>query len=186
MLSSVLFDLDGTLADFVGGAAKRHGKKFTMADVTAWDFISGWGFDGVHDPRFWDPLSNFEFWEGLQPLRDGMRLFRAIADSVPRENIGFLTSGDVAGCVDGKLAWIKKHLPGWEKHAFVGSAKFFFGAGGNVLVDDYDGHAAAFTARGGKFVTVPRPWNSLKNEACPRGSFNVDAVYARVMDAISG
>lgn len=176
----VLFDMDGVLADFVGGALAAHGKELVPSEVV-WDFPSQIGFAGAMDPAFWAPLSHAEFWEQLPPLEDGMAAFEAVAARVPRERIGFLSSGIVKGSSDGKRAWVAKHLPGWEKHLILGIHKALLAAPCKVLVDDYEPNADGFGAAGGRAVLVPRPWNRRKPLTCGRGRFDPAAVANEIL-----
>jgi hypothetical protein len=167
----VLFDMDGVLVDFVGGALKAHGKSIPPAEVV-WDFPAQIGFAGSSDPAFWGPLSNHDFWAGLEPLPDGMAVFEAVARVLPKERIGFLSSGIVAGSSDGKRAWVAKHLPGWERHLILGTHKALLAAPCKVLVDDHEPNVTGFAAAGGRAVLAPRPWNSRRELTCPRGMFD--------------
>jgi hypothetical protein len=56
---TIFLDLDGVLADFVGGARKRHR---CDAPVTRWDFFGDWN---LTPEQFWMPLADAEFWAGL-------------------------------------------------------------------------------------------------------------------------
>lgn len=167
----VLFDMDGVLVDFVGGALRAHGKTLAPSEVV-WDFPSQVGFSGSADPAFWEPLSNHDFWAELEPLADGMVAFELVAKAMPKHRIGFLSSGIVKGSSDGKRSWVAKHLPGWEKHLILGTHKALLAAPCKVLVDDHEPNVTAFAAAGGRAVMVPRPWNERKPLTCERGKFD--------------
>jgi hypothetical protein len=171
----IFFDLDGVLADFVGGALALHGKELPRDEVQ-WDFYSQIGFDGPSDPRFWGPMGH-EFWAGLSVLPDGLCLLRTAERLVGAENIAFLSSPcETAGCADGKRAWVRRHFPDYARRLFLGSAKHLFAGPGKILVDDHDKNTGAFGGAGGLYVLVPRPWNVNRTECHPGGSFDVPQV----------
>lgn len=168
----IFFDMDGVLADFVGGSLRVHGKQLHPSEVQ-WDFMCQVGFAGGGDPGFWEPLSNPSFWAGLEPLEDGLALFRTVEALVGHERLGILSSGLCPGSCDGKRAWIDRHLPGYGKRVVFCTMKGLVGAPGKVLVDDHDLNADQFAEAGGRSVLVPRPWNRRRGEADHGGRFDV-------------
>lgn len=174
MSVTVFFDLDGVLADFVGGALKFHGR--TDIDPSAVQ----WGIEaqlGMAPALFWGGLG-YDFWAGLEPYPDGLALLAKAAELVGGANVGLLTSPcDTKGCVDGKRDWVARHLPAWRRSLFVGSAKELFAGRGKVLVDDHDANVRKFSAAGGRTVQPPRPWNQLSHACGPGGSFDVGRTF---------
>ncbi len=169
----VFFDVDGVLADFVSGALSAHGKELEISTVR-WGFPEQIGFTGVNDPAFWSPLGG-DFWAGLRPYADGFALLRAAERLVGADRVALLTSPcDTAGCVDGKRAWVAKHLPDYRRRLFVGGAKHLFAAADKVLVDDHDANVDAFAGAGGWCVQPPRPWNRLGDKCDAGGTFDAD------------
>ena len=154
-----LLDMDGVLVDFVAGAAKHHG--FDPVVVDRWDFVEK---VGLTTAQFWNPL-NADFWAGLPWTPDGREILAAVEDAFGKENVCLLSSPcDTAGCMDGKLTWIREHLPGYRRRFLFGPAKEFAANGNRVLVDDSDGNAEAFRNAGGPVLLVPRPWNRLAGQ----------------------
>jgi hypothetical protein len=171
-MTTVFFDLDGVLANFVRGALQTHRAELPIATVS-WGFPAQIGFTGVDDPRFWEPL-DFGFWANLEPYPDGFALLRFAETLVGATNIGLLTSPcDTAGCVEGKRAWVAKHLPEYRRRLFVGSAKELFASPRKVLVDDHDANCAKFMAAGGRCVMPPRPWNAYGHNCVEEDAFSV-------------
>lgn len=168
----VFFDMDGVLADFVGGACKAHGKHIPPAEV-CWDFMTQIGFT-ASDSAFWDPLSNVDFWANLPLLSDGLALFRLVERVVGQNGIGILSSGLCPGSCDGKRLWLDKHLPGYGKRAAFCTAKEICAAPCKTLIDDHEPNAEKFRLHGGQAVLVPRPWNSRRSETCQSGMFDPD------------
>ena len=184
MSITVFFDLDGVLANFVGGALRLHNRDHDVpVESCRWNFMTQLGFTGENDPAFWAPLG-FDFWAGLSPYSDGMALLRATEQRFAKDGvgeIGLLTSPcDTPGCVDGKRAWVAKHLPSYRRKLFVGSAKQLFAGPGKLLIDDHDSNVNAFEAAGGRAVQPPRPWNRHRETSLAGGLFDVPAVYSQV------
>lgn len=174
-MTTVFFDMDGVLADFVSGVMAHHNTAIPIDDVR-WGLEEQMGFKD-RESEFWAPLG-FDFWANLSPYADGFCLLRAAERLVGPERIGLLTSPcDTAGCVDGKRAWVAKHLPGYKKRLFVGSAKELFAGHNKILVDDNDTNCEKFIAAGGYTVKVPRPWNSFIGLCHPGGFFEVPEVF---------
>jgi 5'(3')-deoxyribonucleotidase len=179
-VKTIFFDLDGVLADFVGGSLALHGKSIPPTDVQ-WDFMAQVGFSGGGDPAFWGPLSNPDFWAGLPILEDGRTLLIAAEALVGAENIGILSSGLCPGSCDGKRAWLDRHFPGYGKRAIFCTTKELVAAPGFVLVDDFDRNCEKFAAHGGKSVLVPRTWNARKGETDSAGRFNPEKLVLELL-----
>lgn len=169
MVPVCFLDLDGVLVDFVAGSLAVHGKSLPPDDVR-WDFPSQVGF--ADDPgAFWAPLGH-DFWAGLGWTTEGRAALAAAEDVFGPGNIALMTSPcDTPGSVEGKVAWVRRELPGYSRRLFVGPAKHLAAGPGKVLVDDNDANVATFMACGGFGVVVPRPWNGRRAEA-PGGRFD--------------
>lgn len=168
----IFVDLDGVVADFVSAALFVHGRSHVPLSSVPWCIEK---FLGIEPAAFWAPLG-FDFWSSLEPLPDGFRLLDHALALVGAERVGLLTSPcDTAGCVEGKRAWVERHLPGLKRRLFVGSAKELFAGPHKLLVDDHDANVDRFAAAGGMVLQPARPWNRLK-ALCVRGhEFDVGA-----------
>jgi 5'(3')-deoxyribonucleotidase len=175
-------DMDGVLADFVGGSLKLHGKHIPPAEV-GWDFWQQVGFDDWR--AFWEPLENEQFWAELEPLPDGMELFRHLERIVGHERIGILSSGLCPGSCDGKRDWLRKHLPKYEEHAIFCTKKQLCAAPCKLLIDDHDANIDAFRKAGGFAFTVPRSWNRRRGEIDANGHFDSQAMIHE-LEAMAG
>lgn len=172
----VFFDMDGVLADFVGATIRVHNLPLKHADC-GWDF---WTPHGLLSEEFWAPLADYHFWANLEPLPDGMDLFRRVEATIGTDRIGLLSSGLCPGSCDGKRDWLKRHLPAYAKSAVFCTTKHLCAAPCKLLVDDHEPNVTGFIEHGGSAVLVPRPWNSRRGETCDRALFNVDAVLREV------
>ena len=173
----VYCDLDGLIVDFVAGAFALHGKSIPAPDVR-------WDFDrqlGIPPEDFWAPMGR-DFWANLPWTAEGPELLARVEALVGKERVVLLTSPcDTPGGVEGKVEWVRRHLPEYRRRFFVGPPKSLAAGPTKVLLDDYDRNVELFDAEGGHAVLVPRPWNARRSESCPAtGRFSVDAVVSEL------
>lgn len=165
---TVFVDLDGVLANFVKGATDAHGLGIPHDRVV-------WGFDrqsGIDPAAFWARFDR-SFWAGLEPYADGLALLLAVERRVGFDRVFLLSSPcKTEGCMEGKLDWVKQHLPGYERKFFLGSAKHAFAGPNKFLLDDYDKNVSEWATHGGVALRVPRPWNVGSDRCLPGGLFN--------------
>lgn len=154
-----LFDLDGTLADYAGELAKEFNKikHPSEQDYTRDDF-------GKHDGN-WEYVEKRrhfitergEFWENLQKLEDGFKIFDLCG------KIGFrpmvLTQGPATKpeAWSHKLIWCQKHLPNVDVTITRDKGLVY----GRVLVDDWPEYALRWLEHRprGLVVMPARSWN---------------------------
>jgi hypothetical protein len=154
---TIFLDLDGVLADFVGGARKRHR---CDAPVTRWDFFGDWN---LTPEQFWMPLADAEFWAGLDKTPECDAVVR-LAEQHFGDRVAILSSpAKTPGCDDGKRAWVAKHLPGYVDRTFLGTAKHLVAHTRAVLLDDSDDNCRRFADAGGQYLLMPRPWNANRD-----------------------
>lgn len=178
---SIFFDVDGVIADFVGGILKQHNRE----DIQRKDVR--WGLEaqlGIAPADFWHPLG-FEFWANLPMLDDGWRFLQQAEWMLGAANIGLLTSPcDTPGCIDGKRKWIKRYFPDYERRTFFGSAKHLFAGPTKILVDDNDDNCRRFMEAGGQTLLVPRPWNESRLSSNMDGSFSLKTMSERLTNVL--
>lgn len=178
---SIFFDVDGVIADFVGGVLKQHNRE----DIPRKDVR--WGLEaqlGIAPADFWRPLG-FEFWANLPVLEDGWKLLQQAEWMLGVTNIGLLTSPcDTPGCIDGKRKWIRQFFPEYERRTFFGSAKHLFAGPTKILVDDNDDNCRKFMEAGGQTLLVPRPWNESRLSSNADGSFSLKTVGERLANVL--
>lgn len=176
MKPALLLDLDGVLVNFVRGAHLAHGRE-PVARVE-WNFFEPWGMTPV---EFWAPMG-FDFWLNLTWTDEGRELLRGLEGLIPSDRIALLTSPcDTRGGVEGKVEWVRRHMPDYRRRLLVGPPKYLMAGPGKVLVDDHEPNVDGFLGEGGRAVLVPRSWNRRADEACPTtNTFSVQAVLAEV------
>ena len=103
----LLLDLDGVLVDFTTGAQRVHGKKIPLSEVR-------WGLEeqfGLDPDEFWKPMDH-DLWAGLNWTVEGKELLSGIERMCGDRVVLMTKPCDTHGGVEGKVSWIKKHLPG--------------------------------------------------------------------------
>lgn len=185
-------DLDGVLVNFVGGACRFHRRRNPYAlpaSLGEWDCVS---LLGMSQEEFWRGL-DFHFWRNLEWMADGRRVLDLVEGTFGASNVCLLTSPpDNRGSVDGKRAWVNRHLPQYFRRLLIGSAKEFMAGPEAVLVDDYAVNVDRFAEAGGFSVLVPRPWNrrhaeetiqSVRNDL---SLFGMESQHGKTSQAVAG
>lgn len=177
-VQTVLFDMDGVLVDFAGGAANAHFRSIDRAKAP-WNFHLDWG---MTDYQFWDLLRTELFWSHLEPLADGMDLFNRVVADLGHDRVSILTSSLCPGSSEGKRAWLQEYLPDFADDVFFGYAKWKIASPRLLLVDDSDSQITKWCRdREGHGILVPRSWNSACGRIDAAGNFNVDELYDEIM-----
>ena len=169
MIDRVLLDMDGVIVDFLGGAKAFHGKDYKwhphepgkQTEQTSWNIEPIWG---LTPQELWDPLDR-PFWAGLDPHPWMPQIIALLEGHFGVDNICLLTSPiRTPGAIEGKIDWIRKHLPQYRRQFLVGPAKQFCAGPRHVLVDDHDVNIKKFSDAGGHTFLFPAPWNGRFNE----------------------
>ena len=157
-------DLDGVLADFVGGVCLAHGKQLPYPeDRGVWDMAKIWG---ISLEEFWTPTNSFDFWYNLLPTPEAEMIVQTVESFVPKKNIAILTSPSLdKECIPAKRKWVMKYFPQFSGQIIFTNAKKFLSGPGRLLIDDDDKNIEAFHSGGGMTVKVPRLWNSEWEDA---------------------
>lgn len=174
-------DMDGLLANFVGGVIDMHpGAPYTHA-TAPWDV---WTPLGLTDKQFWATKTR-DFWKKLVPYPEGITLLGRLERLIGQSRIALFTHApDIDGAIDGKRDWVKAHQPFYLRRLLTGEPKFMVAGPTKVLIDDSDANCDAWAAAGGVAVCVPRPWNRRASECLPGGQFCPEAAFARAEEAI--
>lgn len=157
-----LLDMDGVLVDFVSGACNAHGLVYPYDNPRfhgEWDFHK---LSGLSGNQFYKPF-DAQFWSDLDWMPDGREILAWLEAKFGQPNICLLTSPprtNIGECVKGKMDWVSKHCPQFERQILIGPSKEFCAHRGSILVDDKDSNCDAYRAAGGHVHLVPRPWNS--------------------------
>lgn len=181
MTPTIFFDMDGVLADFVRGALRHHDKSGFYYNDVLWDFPEQIGFQSASDPAFWNPLGE-EFWVNLGHHEDGAELYRRLVGCAP---MAVLSSPcRTHGCDAGKRRWIEMWYPTLRRNTFLGNNKELIAGRGKILLDDHDDNCKKWIKAGGWAITIPRPWNSRRDECDTDGNFCVEVLLNDVLNAV--
>lgn len=164
----VFLDMDGVVADFMGGAMVLHGKPFPYDDP-ANRGDHGWGFDqswGLPQAEFWAPMG-YSFWADLPKTREADAVVQLLSTAFGPNNVCFLTSPcHTPGCVEGKRDWVRRYYPQLPILFSVASPdldalppKQFLAHNKSLLIDDHTPNVWSFREAGGVAYLFPRPWN---------------------------
>lgn len=163
MCKKLFLDVDGVMADFVGGMMVAHNKPWPYSSVfgdKAWDLAGIWGINH-HD--FWAPCG-YSFWKELEKMPEADAILATCIRRVGRERVCFLTSPAMqSGSMEGRRDWLAEHYPDVPVLFSVGSGstppKQFCAGHESILIDDYSPTVDKFVAWGGAAFLVGRPWN---------------------------
>lgn len=162
MNHKVFLDVDGLVADFVGGICKAHNKSNpynTESNCGNYDIDKIWGMTTA---ELWQPANNHEFWRDLEPTVDADEIMEIILSHFDEEQVCFLTSPIThSSCLSGKYEWICKHYPKFSRRFLIGSVKHFCAGSNSLLIDDFDKNIRKFALHGGTAILYPRPWNHM-------------------------
>lgn len=158
----ILLDMDGVLADFVGGAAKLIG--FDPALVTEWDFYPA---IGETEDSFWKKISKGKslFWEQLEEYPWSVNLITACNITAP--TIILTAPSKHRLCKEyssiGKMRWMSNRWGPEFDDYYLGTKKEFCASPDSVLIDDNDKNCERFQQAGGRAILFPQPWNQNRD-----------------------
>lgn len=163
MLDRILLDIDGVLADFVGGALRLFHR---LDALEAWP-PGEWEVArviGVADEDFWATVDHGgeDFWARLEPTPWAAG-FVELCEGVCPGRVSLLSSPSRDPySAAGKIQWIRSHFPQFEqRYIFAPAEKELLAAPGRLLIDDNDGNCERFAAAGGDAIVFPQPWNRI-------------------------
>ena len=164
MIERLLLDLDGVLVKLSAGICRHYNKPWPYTENRQYPWKIAPEI-GMTDPEVWDSLS-YEFWRDLEPFPHMKEFVGLLEERFGAENICLLTA-PIEGrhCMDGKRAWIRKHLPAYSQRFLIGTGKFFCAAPNHALIDDREKNVKLFKKAGGQALLVPAPWNHRFSEA---------------------
>lgn len=163
MVLECLLDMDGVLVDFQKDATKVWGINEDPYDIPDMPF-SWWKHYGIPTQVFWQKCG-YDFWANLDWHPEGMQILKIVEETFGKENVCLLTAPcPTRGCRDGKVDWVRKHMPEYESRMLMGEAKGFCTSLNRWLIDDANHNEETFKKKGGNFILVPRKWNRLRGK----------------------
>lgn len=158
MTNRIFLDIDGVLADFVGGAARLH--RADASTVRTWNFYEQWGLTSAD---FWGAM-DYDFWVNLPLTIEAHAIVDCCERAVGSGSICLLTARlENPGGMEGARDWVRRHFPQFGRRLLLGPAKEFCASPSSLLVDDSDNNCGAFVLAGGAACLLPRPWNQNRH-----------------------
>lgn len=131
----IFCDMDGVLVDFNKGY-----KELTGTDL-----------DGTYQTseEFWAPInkSGKEFWENLEWMSDGKKLWNYIEEYYPI--ILSSPSRKGFGSREGKKNWVEREIPGTPLILAYSFHKQKYSGPTNILIDDRESNIEEWRSKGG-------------------------------------
>lgn len=153
-MMKLFLDMDGVIADFLGGACKAHNRKSPYEQESSlgiWDTEKLWG---ITAEEFWKPIDAYDkFWDTLDKTPEADALVDMVTSLFGVKNVAVLTSPSMdPTCVPGKRRWMQRHYPQLAGRMIFASAnaKQFLAGRDSLLIDDKDTNVEEFRDSGGE------------------------------------
>lgn len=158
----IQLDVDGCVADFVGGCLKvmrGMGFHFTHDDITEWDTSAV-----LHEeqrPEFWRRVKLHGFCYDLAPIRGGVEAVTTLRGA--GHEVRFLTAAmpGADNWREERLRWIDHHIGGGHQ-SYADRVTFAHDKHehpGDILVDDKPEHITAWLGTGRPAILIDQPYN---------------------------
>lgn len=152
----ILFlDVDGVLADWVGGVFDATG-----VEPGVWDTVGHGLLPTEHQAEVDAVMATRSFWAHLRryPWAEELVMTaRELASSVV-----FCTQPfDSAECLAGKYDWLSRHFGATMDNIVFTRNKWRLANPTSLLVDDNVDNCNKFHLRGGHSIVFPQPWNTI-------------------------
>lgn len=151
----IFLDMDGVLADFVGGVFKLHGRTFDSTTYPRGNWNVHEAID-VPEPMMWDRINALGayFWSGL----DEFLWTRQLVHTVAAHPFRIATQPTLdRNCIAGKSIWLERMA--LNSVAIYGRDKHLLARPGRLLIDDSPVNCHLWQAAGGDALLFPQPWN---------------------------
>ncbi len=153
-------DMDGVIADFHEGVIQRFGvdrMRFIGCELPLpWDWV--WSYLGIKEPDFWRQIDE-SFWSELPKTAEADEVMSLVEARFGDQVYILSNPGPNPSAVAGKMRWIRRYYPQYEKRVLLGAPKHACAAEGRLLIDDAEHNIDAFVEHGGHGLLVPRMWN---------------------------
>lgn len=164
---TILFDMDGVLADFFGSAFELISKATGFDPSLIHLYREHHGshrmedYFGISRGEFWRIIDEDRgFWLNLEPLRHGVEAFRKL-NSDPRFQVFVCTApSSNPNCLTGKAKWLKKRLRIGVDQVVFTTEKWLLANPQTLLIDDYERNIEPFEKAGGFALQLPASWNT--------------------------
>ncbi len=168
----IYLDMDGVLADFVGGAVNAHGYLFMKnqlintrtGEEVNWE-AGNYNINevlGMSIKDFWTPLNEDGFWLRLGHYPWAEKLIAYAQNLVGIDNVWIASSPSLsARCAKEKIMWMRQHFPCIPiQNIIITRNKWIYSEEDSVLVDDSDEVLGKWQEQDGRGILFPQWWNS--------------------------
>lgn len=172
---TILLDVDGVLADFVGAVLKLINKPDVKVD--RWDFHEQLGMTAN---ELWKVIdsSGHDFWANMPMLPWYIDIVAMLAAYRVTKNTVLCTSPSLSdGCNSGKVAWIRKNFPGFSRRFIITPCKHLL-RGDFILIDDSDENCKRFWESRQEAILFPQPWNANRHKCHDRIRYINEQLYS--------
>lgn len=169
----ICVDLDGVLVDLHHALVRLFGddpEKYTEAD---WAQVGEWGLS-IPKGDFWGKVRSqgYQWWVNLPKLPWADALWQACLET-GAECVVLTTPAPFPECSAGKWQWVYEQLH--TQNILIGKPKEICAQAGTWLIDDRAGYGPRWESRGGRLLSLRRPWN-------PAG-MDVEAIIKTLQEA---
>lgn len=158
MISEVLLDMDGVLADWHTAACRACGIERPESLIH-----KGWALAetlGITEDVLWARVDSCEtFWRDLEPypwVHELVELCQMYGEVTIATSPAWKPS-----CASQKIEWLREQFGDRFSSFMIGRKKHLMARPNAVLIDDWDKNVKLFRDHGGYAITFPRPWNSM-------------------------
>ncbi len=150
----VLVDMDGVLTGMHQAILDHH----NLPEPDAWPDTSNSIIDffGMDYAQIWEGIGE-DWWAGLPKTDDADQIISIILKHT--QNVFLVTKPVLTAGASGKIQWIRKHFPAFEKSFFLTPCREEMADKWTILVDDQSENVDLFNHRGGHGILLGRPWN---------------------------
>lgn len=153
----ICIDLDGVLVDLHVALARLFGDDPQKYTQSQWAEVAQWGLS-IPKGDFWGKVRSqgAQWWISLPKLPWTDALWQA-AIRTGATCVVLTTPGPFPECVYGKYQWVRDNLH--TEKMLIGQPKEICAQKGTWLIDDRAGYGPRWEKRGGKLLSLQRPWN---------------------------
>ena len=155
--SVICLDLDGVLVDLHRALVCLFGEDPDRYTDEDWSKVGEWGLS-IPKGDFWGRVRSqgAQWWVNLPKLPWADALWQAALDT-GAECVVLTTPAPFPECAAGTYQWVSEQLH--TNHILIGKPKEICAQPGTWLIDDRAGYGPRWEARGGRLLSLQRPWN---------------------------
>lgn len=155
--SVICIDLDGVLVDLHHGLVRLFGDNPETYTEKQWAEVGEWGLS-IPKGDFWGKVRSqgMQWWINLPKLPWCDVLWEA-AQATGATCVILTTPAPFPESSFGKWQWVQDHLN--TRNILIGQPKEVCAQPGTWLIDDRAGYGPRWESRGGKLLSLKRPWN---------------------------